>query len=302
LIRCYREAAETSGFDLALVHREASLLGPAVAERLVLRRRPFVYDFDDAVWLPYRSPTNRYLSYLKFPGKTRSLCRLAAAVICGNDHLADFAREFNSNVHIVPSTVALQEYRPRPPARAAMAGPPVVGWTGSHSSAPYLQVVSGALRRLSQRRPFRFLVIGLDRLEMPGVDVVCRPWQAAREAEDLWDMDVGIMPLPDEPWARGKCAMKAIQYMGVGIPAVVSPVGVNTLVVKEGVNGFLARTEDEWVEVLDRLLGDAELRRRLGEAGRRQVEETLCAEVQAPRVARLFEAAVGSATSRHETA
>ena len=228
--------------------------GPAWLERLARRRNPrFVYDFDDAIWLPYVSPRNRYLSYLKAPGKTGAICRMAAAVTVGNETLADFARRYNPAVTVVPSTVSLREYRPRPhPPRAAT---PVIGWTGSHSSAQYLRLVEGALQTLARRRRFRFLVIGVDDYRLEGVDVECRAWRAETEVEDLWPMDVGIMPLFDDPWARGKCAMKAIQYMGVGLPAVVSPVGANRDVVQDGVSGFHAATEEEWVRALDRLLG-----------------------------------------------
>src|SRR5205085_2743687 len=227
------------------LHREAALIGPALAERVLrAEQRAIVYDFDDAIYLPYVSPTNRYLSYLKFPWKTQALCRMAAAVTAGNESLAEYASRYNGRVSVVPSTVSMREYRPRPdppPARL-----PAIGWTGSHSSLSYLTLVREPLRALRARRPFRLLVIGVERFDVPGVDVECRPWSAATEVRDLWDMDVGIMPLPDEPWARGKCGMKAIQYMGVGIPAVVSPVGANRQIVTDGITGLHASTDAQW--------------------------------------------------------
>jgi glycosyltransferase involved in cell wall biosynthesis len=164
----------------------------------------------------------------------------------------------------------------------------VVGWTGSHSSVPYLSLVRGPLQELRRRRPFRFLIIGVEQFEIPGVDVECRPWSAESEVRDLWDMDVGIMPLPDEPWARGKCGMKAIQYMGIGIPAVVSPVGANREIVRDGVTGFHAATDAEWIGTLDRLLADASLRERLGAAARESVRTLYSAEAHAPRVAEIL--------------
>lgn len=291
LCRRIPEAWSAARYDAVLVHREACLVGPAWAERLAHHRRPaLVYDFDDAVYRAYVSPTNRYLSYLKFPGKTSTLCRLAGAVIAGNEHLADYARRYNPRVHVVPSTVSLRAYRPRPGARPER--PLVIGWTGSHSSAQYLALVAGALQRLRRRHDFRFLVIGAAGIEIPGVEVECRPWRSASEVEDLWAIDVGIMPLPDEPWARGKCGMKALQYMGVGVPAVVSPVGANREIVEANVNGFLPATEDEWVEALDLLLTDRALRRRLGEGARRTVETGYSAEVQAPRVADILRSVI----------
>jgi glycosyltransferase involved in cell wall biosynthesis len=281
------QARQGADYDAVIVQREGSLIGPAWSERLLRARQPaMVYDFDDAIYLPYVSPTNRYLSYLKFPWKTRALCRMARVVMAGNPHLAAYASRYNDRVFVVPSTVSMREYQPRP------AGPrdgiPVVGWTGSHSSVPYLSLVRGALQELRRRRPFRFLVIGVERFEIPGVDVECRPWSAASEVRDLWDMDVGIMPLPDEPWARGKCGMKAIQYMGIGIPAVVSPVGANRDIVRDGVTGFHAATEAEWIGTLDRALADASLRERLGAAARESVRTLYSAEAHAPRVAEIL--------------
>ena len=287
LARRFTQALQARAYDAVFLQREASLLGPAWSERLLHARQPaIVYDFDDAIYLPYVSPTNRYLSYLKFPWKTRTLCRLAAAVMAGNDHLAAYAGRYNDRVFVVPSTVSMREYEPRPePAPGRL---PVIGWTGSHSSVPYLALVREALQELRRRRPFRLLLVGVEHYELPGLEVECRPWSAATEVRDLWDMDVGIMPLPDEPWARGKCGMKAIQYMGVGIPAVVSPIGANREIVVDGTTGFHAATSAEWIDRLDRVLADAELRRALGAAAREGVRARFSAETQAPRVAEIL--------------
>jgi len=276
-----------ASYDAVYLYREASLLGPAWLERLAWQRNArILYDFDDAIWLHYVSPRNRHLSYLKAPGKTRGLCRMAAAVTVGSEHLAQYARRYNRNVTVVPSTVSLREYRPGP-ARP-QASDPVIGWTGSHSSVQYLCLVKDALRALAQRRHFRFQVIGVDGLGIPGVRVECRPWNSRTEVEDLWPLDIGIMPLADDPWTAGKCAMKAIQYMGVGIPAVVSPVGANVEVVEHGVSGIHASTTDEWVCALERCLDDQGLRRRLGQAGRAAVVTRYSAEAQVPVVASLI--------------
>jgi glycosyltransferase involved in cell wall biosynthesis len=287
VLRRFSEALDAKAYDAVFLQREASLIGPAWSERLLRSRQPaIVYDFDDAIYLPYVSPTNSYLSYLKFPWKTRALCRMAAAVVAGNDHLAEYASRYNDRVFVVPSTVSLREYRGRPaPAPGRI---PVVGWTGSHSSAQYLSIVREPLQELRRRRAFRLLIIGIEQFTIPGVEVECRPWSAESEVRDLWDMDVGIMPLPDEPWARGKCGMKAIQYMGVGIPAIVSPVGANREIVADGVTGFHAGSPAQWVETLDRVLGDDGLRRRLGTAAREAVSVRYSAESQAPRIAEIL--------------
>jgi glycosyltransferase involved in cell wall biosynthesis len=282
----FRDAWQAAAYDAVWVAREASLVGPALAERLAVYRRPaMIFDFDDAVWVRYVSPTNRFFSYLKCPGKTRTLCRKAAAVSAGNEHLAEYARPLNANVWVVPTTVSLEAYQPR---SGSGSGVPVIGWTGSHSSAQYLSLVSGALTRLRQRREFRLLIVGAEGISVPGVDTTCKPWRSETEVADIEPFDIGIMPLPDEPWARGKCALKAIQYMGLAVPPVVSPVGVNATVVEHGRTGFHATTEDEWVEALDALLGDAEKRRRMGTAAREVVARHYSAEAQAPRVAEMI--------------
>jgi glycosyltransferase involved in cell wall biosynthesis len=286
-LRRAQAAWRSAEFDVIYLHREAALIGPALLERLARRRNNrLLYDFDDAIWLPYVSPRNNYLSYLKAPGKTRVICRIAAAVTVGNSTLAEYARRYSQAVHVVPSTVSLREYRPRP--RACTPGGPVVGWTGSHSSAQSLRLVEGPLKTLARTRRYRLILVGVDDYSLPGVEVECRPWRAESEVEDLWSFDVGIMPLFDDPWAKGKCAMKAIQYMGVGLPAVVSPVGANREIVHDGVSGLHATTAQDWVRALERLLDSAELRAEMGAAGRRRVEAAYSAEVQAPRVASIL--------------
>ncbi len=295
LARRARDVGDARDFDAVYVLREAALLGPPVFERMLARSgTPFVFDFDDAVFERYVSPANGYLSYLKFPGKTRTVCRLAAHVMAGNEYLADYARKVNPNVTVVPTTVDTARYTvaPRPPNEV-----PVVGWTGSYSTLQHLLTLSGALRRLSERVRFRLRVIGAPGAAagasgLEGVDVEWLPWRPETEVEDLRPLDVGVMPLPEDRWSKGKCGMKALQYMGLAIPAVCSPVGVNSEIVRDGENGMLAATEGEWVEKLGLLLGDAALRERLGRAGRATVETRYSAAVVAPLVHTVLESVV----------
>lgn len=295
LARRAGHVSEARGFDAVYILREAALLGPPVFERMIsLAGVPFVFDFDDAVFERYVSPSNGYLSYLKFPGKTRTVCRLAAHVMAGNDYLADYARAVNERVTVVPTTVDTEAYTV---SERAPNDVPVVGWTGSYSTVQHLLTLAGALRRLAARERFRLRVIGSPNMsldELRGVETEVLPWRSETEVEDLRPLDVGIMPLPEDRWSRGKCGMKALQYMGLGVPTVCSPVGVNSAIIRDGVNGLLASTEDEWVEKLALLLRSAELRRRLGRAGRATVEATYSAAVQAPRVFRIFESVVNA--------
>lgn len=289
--RRIRQLPRLAGFDVAYVYREA-VLGPAWVERAVARRLPVVYDFDDAIYLPATSDANARLSFLKDPRKVDELCALASHVTVGNEHLAAFARRHARQVTVIPSTIDTEQYVPRPRTHAAR---PVIGWTGSPTTLPYLLAMLPALRQLRNRMDFELRVIG-GRLEDGALDVTCVPWNAESEVDDLRALDVGLMPLADDEWTRGKCGMKALQYMALGIPPVVSPVGVNTAIVRHGVNGMHARTDDEWIAGLLALGRDPALRERLGRAARRIVEQEYSASVHAPRMAQVLRDA---ATQRH---
>ena len=274
-------------YDLVYILREAALLGPPVFERLIAQSGvPVVFDFDDAIFVSYRSPSNGYLSYLKFASKTKTICRIASHVMVGNPYLAEYARVVNDRVTVIPTTIDTEKYRV--PERRGKTGPPVIGWTGSYSTVQHLDTMRGALKKLAEKESFRLRVIGTPAYECAPVDVEAMPWRAETELEDLSEIDIGMMPLPDDRWSKGKCGLKALQFMALGIPTICSPVGVNTDIIQDDQNGFIAGTEDEWVEKLSRLLRSAELRRRLGDAGRATVEEKYSAITQTPRVYEIF--------------
>lgn len=284
-------------YDLIYILREAALLGPPLFERLIHQQRvPFVFDFDDAIFVSYRSPSNGYLSYLKFASKTRTICRLASHVMVGNPYLADYARQVNDNVTVVPTTIDTEKYRVR--SRETTSGPLVIGWTGSYSTVQHLDTLRGALQKLTETEQFRLRVIGTPTYECAPIEVEAMKWRAATELEDLSAIDIGVMPLPDDNWSKGKCGLKALQFMALGIPTVCSPVGVNTDIIQDNENGFLAGSESEWVEKLRQLLRSAELRRRLGDAGRATVEQKYSAAIQAPRVYEVFKSVLRGANAR----
>ena len=279
-------------YDLVYILREAALLGPPIFEKLIYQRRvPIVFDFDDAIFVSYRSPSNGYLSYLKFASKTKTICRIASHVMVGNPYLAEYARQVNDRVTVIPTTIDTEKYRV--PRRTEKTGPPVVGWTGSYSTVQHLDTLRGALKKLAERESFRLRVIGTPAYECAPIDVEAMRWRADSELEDLSAIDIGVMPLPDDRWSKGKCGLKALQFMALGIPTVCSPVGVNTDIIQDDENGFIAGTEDEWVEKLSRLLRSAELRQRLGQAGRATVEQKYSAITQTPRVYEIFKSVIG---------
>lgn len=278
------EALRVVSADVIFVYREAALLGPAWIERLFALRRPLVFDFDDAIYLADTSQANGWSRMLKPLSKPATICRLARHVTVGNEVLAEFAMDHAREVSVVPSTIDTDFYQLKPKVRNLV---PVIGWTGSVTTAPYLSALAPALRRLREKCDFELRVIGA-KLDIQGLAVRCVPWRAQTEPEDLRAFDIGLMPLPDDEWSRGKCGMKTLQYMGLAIPAVVSPVGVNQTIVQDGINGFYASTEDEWIDRIALLLADESLRERFGQEGRKTVEESYSARVQAPRVARIL--------------
>jgi glycosyltransferase involved in cell wall biosynthesis len=293
LVRRLKNLRFIKEFDIVYVYNEAVLVGPALAENYIsLKGVPFVFDFDDAIFLHYTyiSPVNRYLRLLKFPGKTGAICRLASHVIVGNSYLASYASRYNSNVSIVPSTVDTDKYIVNHARQSS--DPPIIGWTGSYSTIQYLDSLRPTLKKLAEKERFKLRVVGVSNYSIEGIDVESFPWLSASEVDDLRPIDIGIMPMPEDDWTRGKCGMKALQFMGLGIPTICSPVGVNSTIIRPNENGLLATTAGEWTTELTRLLRSSSLRERLGKAGRATIESGYSKNVHAPRVARIFESVV----------
>lgn len=273
-------------YDAVVIHREAALIGPAVYERLLAAKGgPIIYDFDDAIWSPAQAWGHGLFSRLHFTSKTSTLCRLAAAVTTGNDFLADYARTRNGQVSVVPTSIELADY---PLVKEpADDGRFVVCWTGSTSTLVHFEHARAPLEQLAQAIPLTVKVICNKPPERAIADAEMQfvPWSVEHEAEELGDCHVGIMPLPDDEVSRGKCGLKALQCMATGRPVVVSPVGVNTELVRSGENGFLAASTDEWVEALSKLAADKQLRARLGRHARATVERGYSAEISAAKFA-----------------
>lgn len=259
-------------YDVVLIHRAACIIGPAILERVVASLgRPIIYDFDDAIFVLHTTDVNRRFAWLKFPGKTASICRMSSHVVVGNSWLADYARRYNSRVSVIPTSIDTGHYQPA--KRPRSNGRVIVGWTGSSTSQTYLEVFAPVLKELIARRDVEIRVISNREPLLPGVPYQWRSWSPETEVEELSQFDIGIMPMPDEEWARGKCALKALQYMAGGIPTICTAIGANCEVIQSGENGLLATTSDEWLSQLEKLIDDAGLRSRLGIAGRKTVEE-----------------------------
>lgn len=300
-IRRLQSLRRTADYDLVLVYREIFPIGPAIVERLLALpgRPPIVFDFDDAMFLPSVSDANRLIAALKFPGKLATIVRVSDHVLAGNDYLAAYARRFNDEVTMIPTCVDTTKFVPRADGGPAAGRPPVVGWIGSPTTGTYIRGLARVLQRAHARHPFVLRVSGAgEPIVVEGVPTEEVPWALEREIELFNTCDVGVYPLEDDEWAKGKCGFKAIEFMACGVPVVASAVGVNRTLVDDGVNGFLASTEDEWVDKLVRLLGDAELRRQFAEAGRRTVEATYSLHVNAPRLAATLRGVVERSRAR----
>jgi len=260
---------------------------PALFERwLAWRGCRMVVDYDDALFHQYDQHGNPWVRRL-LGGKIATVMRLANTVVVGNAYLASYARQVGAKrVEMIPTVINLARYPATPP----VSDPPVftIGWIGTPSTARYLREIAPALAEVCKVGRARVRLIGSGQIDLPGVPVEVLPWHEETEVDEMRRFDVGIMPLPDEPWARGKCGFKLIQYMACGLPVVASPVGVNGEIVENGGNGYLASTTDEWVHALETLRADVELRRRMGAAGRHRVEEKYCLAVTAPRMVGLL--------------
>jgi glycosyltransferase involved in cell wall biosynthesis len=257
---------------MSFVQRESFFIGGAWFERLATRSAPLVFDFDDAIWIHKVSEANKGFSFLKNTDKISHIVRMAHTVVAGNPYLADWARQYNMNVRIVPTTIDTELYVPRPGGIQSNT-PVVIGWSGSFSTIEHFNYAIPALLRVKDRfgDQVEFKVIGDGNYRHEALGVVGEPWSMATEVAELQKIDIGIMPLPDDEWARGKCGLKGLQYMALGIPTLMSPVGVNTDIICDSENGYLPASEDEWVERLSQLVDDTNLRRRIGIEGRQTV-------------------------------
>lgn len=270
-----------SKYDVILVYRAAAIVGPAFLEKLIkLSGRPIIYDFDDAIFLTHTSETNKLFGWAKFAGKTASICRLSNAVTVGNAWLADYAIQNNRNVTIIPSSVDTNIYVPQEKKSNEKI---VVGWTGSSTSQTHLEMFAPFLREIAQKHPIELHVHSDRSPELPDIPFIWHQWKPETEVEIISNFDIGIMPMPEDEWSLGKCSMKALLYMSLGVPTICSDIGMNREVIKDGENGYLAKSKEEWHQAIEKLVNDAVLRKRMGAKARQSVLDNYsmkqCAEL-----------------------
>ncbi|MEQ8338508.1 MAG: glycosyltransferase [Cyclobacteriaceae bacterium] len=290
-----------SKYDFIFIHRELTPVGPPIFEWIIAKvlNKKIIYDFDDAIWLPDQNRESTVWRWLKWRSKIASICKWSWKVSVGNAYLADFASEYNENVVVIPTVVDTEvhfkevrnqsDYVKTPSDKKSEVRRLIIGWTGSHSTLQYLDMILPSLQKLEEEIDFTFRVIANKDPQLPLKNYSFLPWNKETEIEDLATIDIGVMPLPDDEWAKGKCGFKLIQYLALEIPAVASPVGVNTDIIQHGQTGFLANSPEEWTASLKTLLQDPSLSAEMGKKGRALTEEKYSAQSQKDAFLGLFE-------------
>lgn len=283
-------------YDLIWIEKELFPFAPALAEWVLVRVGiPYVVDYDDALF--HRYDRHRYRLVRCILGrKIDKIMQRSTLVLAGNEYLAARARKAGAQrVEIIPTTVDLTRYDK---VRSAGNDPLIVGWIGSPATSHYLSSIVDVYSAFEGNPGICFVAVGADEESLRKLPVESWPWTEDTEVKSIQAFDIGIMPLADSPWERGKCGYKLIQYMACGVPIVASPVGVNRQIVEHGVNGFLANDVNEWVKALLVLLKDNALRKKMGGRGRALVEKKFSLQVQAPRLESLLQASTQMANER----
>lgn len=261
--------------DLIFIHLEAFPLGPPFLEYIFVRllRKKIIYDLDDAIYMGKSSPANKFLKYLKCPSKIEGIIKISSHVITCNEYLACYAEKYNKNVTTMHTSVDTERFKPMHKAQKEDI---LIGWMGSHSTAKYLSELKDVFFKLSAKHKFIVKIIGAGEeynFEIPGVNVIKLNWSLKDEISQFQSFDIGIYPLPDDEWTKGKTGFKTIQYMSVGVPCVASNIGANIDIIEEGENGFLCTNKKEWIDKIAYLIENANARYKIGQAGRRTVQE-----------------------------
>lgn len=261
-------------YEIIFIHREATPAGPPIAEYVMakVKGKKIIYDFDDSIWLTDNKDESFLGGFFRCRWKVRFICRWSYKISCGNAYLANYAREFNASVFVIPTTIDTRNFHTPKARNKNPEAKIVIGWTGSRSTLKYLRSIIPVLQIFEKKYPeTEYLIIADKDPALPLKNAVFRPWRKETEITDLADMDIGIMPMPDDAWTRGKCGFKALQYMAMEIPALVSPVGVNKEIVQDGVEGYWCASFNDWFTGLAELRPNPDKRVQMGKRGRQKV-------------------------------
>ncbi len=275
-------------YPVIFIQRGVAPIGPPIFEWILKKilRKKLIYDFDDAIWIPDERSSS-IVKFVKSYSKVSIICGWADLVISGNDYLAEYAEGYTKKVIIIPTVVDTENKYSLKTKNSN--GTNVIGWTGSHSTMKYLDLIIPILQKLEQKHNFKFKVISNKNPELPLSSFEYIQWTNENEIKDLSQFDIGIMPLIEDAWSKGKCGFKAIQYMALGIPAIVSPVGVNAHIVDHEQNGYLADELQEWEKYLSTLISNVGLREKYGKEARRKIEHHYSINSVLPQWKELFD-------------
>lgn len=280
-------------YDYVFIHREAFPAGPPILEWLITKvfRKKVIFDFDDAIWTTDKRSESMLERIIKWRSKTGSICSWSHRISAGNAYLCDYARQFNDRVTLNPTTIdTTHDYNPPPRQQQTAASSITIGWTGSYSTLKYFRPMIPILQKIMRDHPNVNILVVADKADGSFPEGFhFEPWRKETEIINLLKMEVGLMPLPDDPWAQGKCGLKSLQYMALGIPSVISPVGVNREIIQDNVNGFLCDTDEHWLQALRKLVEDAGLRQRIGQAGKQTVIDRYSVSANASVFLSLFQ-------------
>ncbi len=264
-----KDLQRSKNFDIIFIQREALLIGSSFFEKQFYKKSNVVFDFDDSIWLLDTSPENKKFEFLKNSDKTKVNIANAQAVIAGNTYLANYAKQFNNKVTIIPTTIDTNIHKPISKNISSETKKIVIGWSGSISTMKHFEMAIPVIKELLIKYPnqLEIHVIGQAAYKNKELEIISKSWHSDTEVADLNCFDIGIMPLPDDEWAKGKCGLKGLSYMACGIATVMSPVGVNTEIIQHNYNGYLATTQKEWLDALSTLIENKEMRELIGRRG-----------------------------------
>jgi glycosyltransferase involved in cell wall biosynthesis len=277
-------------FDAVFVYREAALLGPAFLEKRIAKKKPIIYQLDDPLFVPYRSPSNGYLSYLKFFGKVKEIISISKVVMVNSTLIREFAEQFNPNIWQVPSVVDTKKFVFEPLYEKPERG--CVGWSGSPTTLKNIRMIERPLQKLSQTNTCDIHFIGGEDFGLSDVNYTAQKWNAETEVEDLRRMQIGLVPLPANPWNKYKFIMKTAQYMALGIVPVGTPMASNPEVITHGQTGFLAESDEEWFEHINTLIIDDRLRNEMSARAAEEARAKYSLEANREKIVSAFRAAV----------
>ena len=268
--------------------------GPSVFERVIrLLNGRMVFDIDDAVWERHAYVTSPFLKFHDFDWVWK-MARWCRHGIVGNSYLQEQLASRGCDTTIVPTCVDMDVHTAKTYPHRALGETVILGWTGSSDNLGYMSVIEDTLRRLVEKHDIAVMVASNADYQLDGVPVINRCWRIEEEADYLQQPDIGLMPLTDSKRTRGKCSFKALEFMAVGTPCVVSPIGMNADIVEDAVTGFLAQTPEEWYDRLEQLIVDAELRERMGRAARAFVADGYAHEIHYAKLKRVLEEVAGA--------